>query len=397
MPTASSLQVPSPALGTVSRLPQTSPTPGDQSSPFVRLSREAMSLTFDLTAQALSANIIQQWKPVGGYLRRVRHEIIATTGSYTNVGVLLQGGYGLIATYLFRDPLGQPIINLDGDGLNAVNMFSGQIAQGFGSDATVLPSYVGVVTTTGTFTLNFWVPFELNSAGYCCIPSLSAAAQPSLQLTLAASAGVYQTTTVTTPSVFEIKAFTEFWTVPVNHPELGPPGLGSSAQWNYGIAAQKPANSTNTFVVVPLVGTFIHSLFFQTRDAAATPVRQNNFPATDLTLRVDGVPIRYETLANRTDEMFINTGVVSLPVPNATAVAGNGSPRDGWCAYTFRRSVSQLIGQQDTHDLLLYTTPATLLEFGGTFQAKGTSPDAVYCYLGTLFPNQAVPYSHLSV
>src|SRR5205807_1776755 len=74
------------------------------------------------------------------------------------------------------------------------------------------------------YTLNFWVPFELNSAGYCSIPSLSAAAQPSLQLTLNASASVYQTTTVTTAAVFEIKAYSEFWTVPVNHAELGPQG-----------------------------------------------------------------------------------------------------------------------------------------------------------------------------
>jgi hypothetical protein len=393
MPAPSSLQVPSPALGTVSRLPQTSPTPGDASSPFVRLSREAMALTFDLTSTAFSANIVQQWKPVGGYLRRIRHEIISTGGSYTNTGTLAQKGYGLIGTYLFRDPLGQPIINLDGDGLGFVNSFSGQIMQGFGGRVSDLPSYVGVVTTTGTFTLNFWVPFELNSAGYCSIPSLSAAAQPSLQLTLNASASVYQTTTVTTAAVFEIKAYSEFWTVPVNHSELGPPGLGSSAQWNYGIAAQKPANSTNTFVTVPLVGTFIHTLGFQIRDGAATPVRQNNWPTSDLTLRVDGVPIRYESANNRLDEMYINTGTAGIAIQGAAASANLTT--DGWVAYTFRRSVSQLIGQQDTHDLLLYTTPATLLEVGGTFGATGTSPDAIYCYLGTLFPNQAIPYSHL--
>ena len=393
MPTASSLQVPSPALGTVSRLPQTSPTPADASSPFVRLSREAMALTFDLTSQAFSANIVQQWKPVGGYIRRVRHEIISTGGSYTGTGTLNQKGYSLIGTYLFRDPLGQPIINLDGDGLGFVNSFSGQIFLGFGARVSDLPSYVGVNTTTGAYTLNFWVPFELNSAGYCSIPSLSAAAQPTLQMTLNSSAAVYQTTTVTTASVFEIRAYTEFWTVPVNHPELGPPGLGSSAQWNYGIAAQKPANSTNTFVTVPLVGTFIHTLGFQIRDAASTPVRQNNWPTTDLTLRVDGVPIRYETDGNRADEMYLNTGTAGIALSAAAASANLTT--DGWRAYTFRRSVSQLIGQQDTHDLLLYTTPATLLEVGGTFGSTGTSPDSIYCYLGTLFPNAAIPYAHL--
>ena len=175
MPTAS-LQAPNAALGTVSRLPQTSPTPGDASSPFVRLSREAMALTFDLTGNAFSANIVQNWKPVGGYIRRVRHEFISSGGSYTNVGTLSQKGFGLIGSYIFRDPLGQPIINLDGDGLAFVNWFSGQIAQGFGGQVSTLPAYSGVVTTTGAFTLNFWVPFELNSAGYCSIPSLSAAA-----------------------------------------------------------------------------------------------------------------------------------------------------------------------------------------------------------------------------
>src|SRR4029077_5043172 len=222
MPAASSLQVPSPALGTVSRMPQTSPTPGDASSPFVRLSREAIALTFDLTSQAFSANIVQSWKPVGGYIRRIRHEIISTGGSYTNVGALPQKGFGLIGTYLFRDPLGQPIINLDGDGLAFVNWFSGQIAQGFGGQVSTLPSYVGVVTTTGTFTLPFWVPFELNSAGYCSIPPLSPAAQPTLQLTLKTSPATFHTPTVTRAAVFEIRAYSKFWSVPANNPERGP-------------------------------------------------------------------------------------------------------------------------------------------------------------------------------
>jgi hypothetical protein len=119
-----------------------------------------MALTFDLTSQAFSANIVQQWKPVGGYIRRIRHEVIATAAasSYTNTGTLSQKGYSIFGTYLFRDPLGQPIINLDGDGLGFVNSFSGQVMQGFGGRVSDLPSYVGVNTTTGAFTLNFWVP-----------------------------------------------------------------------------------------------------------------------------------------------------------------------------------------------------------------------------------------------
>ena len=379
---ASSLQVPSPALGTVSRLPQTSGTPAQNTAPFVRMSRKASAITFDLTSQAFSANIVQQWKPVGGYIRSIRHELIASGGSYTNTGTLSQTGFGAISTYLFRDPLGQPIINLDGDGLQFVNWYSGQTAQGFGNDPSTLPSFSGVVTTTGAFTLCFNVPFELNSAGYCSLPSLSAAAQPTLQVQLNNSTGTYQTITVTTASVFELRAYTEYWAVPVNQPQLGPPGLGSSAQWTYGIAAQKPANSTNAFVVVPTIGTFIHTLGFQIRDAAATPVRQNNWPSTDLTLRVDGVPIRYETYNNREDDMYRFSGIKS--------------PLTGFVAYTFRDSVGQLIGQNDTHDLLLYTTPATLLEVGGTFGSTGTSPDSIYCYAGMLYPNAAIPYAHLA-
>lgn len=396
MPGPATLQAPNAALGSVSRIPQTTPTPADSSSPFVRVSREASQLVFDLTSQAFSANIVQTWRPAGGYLRRVRHEIIASGGSYTNTGSLLQRGLNLIGSYIFRDSFGQPIINLDGDGLGFAHAFSGQIAQGFGGDPGTLPSFSTVVTTTGVFTTCFWVPFELNSAGYCSIPSLSAAAQPSLQLTLNASASVYQTTTVTTASVFELRAYSEYWTVPVNHPELAPPGLGSSAQWNYGIAAQKPANSTNAFVVVPNVNSYIHTLGFQIRDAAATAVRQNNWPSTDLTLRVDGVPIRYETQQARADEMFINSGVSGWALSGTASTAAlTATIVQGWNAYTFRRSVSQLVGQQDTHDLLLYTTPATLLEVGGTFGATGTSPDSIYCYVGSLYPNSAIPYSHL--
>ena len=50
----------------------------------------------------------------------------------------------------------------------------------------------------------------------------------------------------------------------------------------------------------------------------------------------------------------------------------------------------------DTHDYYLYTTPATLLEIGGTSGGGGTGPFAVFAYVGRLHPKAGIPYTHLA-
>jgi hypothetical protein len=384
--TANNLQAPNVALGTVSRPPQTANTPAAGGAPFVRMSRKAQAITFDQVGSpaAFGGNLLQTWKPVGGYMRRVRFETIVTAGSGANVGSLADNPYNIFSTLQFRDSQGALIINTDGYGLAMINAYGGQIGATGTGLPTNLPTYSAIVTTTGNFTLNWYMPFELNSQGYCAIPSLSAAAQPTLQIQIPAAATFYQTAPNTTVGTIELRAYTEYWTVPVTAPQAGPPGLGSTAQWQWGIGAQSVANSSNTFVTVPLVNTFIHTLICVLRDGAAGLVRQDNWPATDLTMKLDGVPIEYESFVSRRDKMH----------QQHSALATDIRPT-GVNVYSWRDSVHQAVSQIDTGDYWLYTTPATLLEVGGTFGATGTSPDKIYFYAGQVWPQAVVPYGHL--
>jgi hypothetical protein len=381
-----SLQAPNVALGTVSRPPQTANTPGAQGAPFVRLSRKAQVLTFDISGSpaAFGGNLLQTWKPAGGYLRRVRLEVLATGGSGANVGSLSDNPYNIFSTLQYRDSQGALIFNTDGYGLALINAYSGQVGVSGTGLPSNAPSYVAIVTTTGNFTLTWYMPFELNSQAYCTLPSLSAAAQPALQVQLPAVGTFYQTAPNTTTPTLEIRAYTEFWTVPVSNPQLGPPGLGSSAQWQWGIGAQSIPNSANLFVTMPLVNTFIHTLILALRDASATLARQDNYPTIDLTFKLDGIPIEYESFLSRRDKMH-----------QLFDALGTDVRPPGVVVYSWRDSVHQQASNIDTGDYWLYTTPATLIEIGGTFGATGTSPDKLYFYAGQVWPQAVVPYGHL--
>src|ERR1700682_2125745 len=196
MPSMSTtLQVANPAMGTVSRLPQTSGTPADKAqAPFVRLSRKATVIQFDSTSNAFGGTVITVMKAVAGYIRRLRLEVVASGGSGANTGVWSSdNGYSIFSLLLIKDPFNTPIINVDGYGLYLIDAFSAQIgAAGFG-DISKYPSFSANVTTTGSFHIPFYVPFELDSSGYCALPALSAAATLQLQINLNTSANVYNT------------------------------------------------------------------------------------------------------------------------------------------------------------------------------------------------------------
>jgi hypothetical protein len=384
MPASTTLQVANPAMGTVSRLPQTSGTPADKSqAPFVRLSRKATVLQFDSTSNAFSGTVIPVMKAVGGYIRRLRMEFITSGGSGANTGAWINdNGYAIISLLLIKDPFNTPIINVDGYGLYLIDLFSGQIGAAGFTDISKYPSFSANVTTTGSFTIPFYVPFELDSSGYCALPALSAAATLQLQVNLNSSANTYQTVPNTTAPVIEVKCFSDFWAAPVDAPNLAPPGVGSSAQWSYGRVASSWSSNTNSRLPLPRVGTYIHTLIMALRDSGNSNIRIAGWPLNDLTFYVDNVPIESEDLGSRNDKVWTAFGV---------------APPTGVIAYTFRDSVGQMPDLSDTHDLMLYTTPATSLEIAGTTQSTGTGPFRVDVYTGELYPvGPSVPYTHLA-
>ena len=399
MPSAvQTLQVANPAQSTVSRMPQTTaqPTTPAGAAPFSRLSRKGQILGPAQAGQAYGSLWTPTLKPVGGYLRSLSLIMSAVGQSSTGASVLTQDGpYDVVQNMFLRDPFGQPIIQADGFSINLINFYGGQVGMlGFNNDVGNSPSFVTPVLATGAqpFTFRLDVPLEMDSSGYCSLASMNAASQPQMQLQLNPVGSVY-TTPPTTPGTITAVINEPFWMAPVDNPQIAPPDIGSSGQWSVTRAQTLISSSAFQRIVLPRVGTFIHTLILVLRDTGTSPanLRVEAFPQTDLSLWVDGVPITFEYLSERRDILFSQFGAYSY---NPVTPAAGKQPA-GVIAYSFRDSVQTAVSNADTYDLLLPTTPATLLEAAGTW-GTFTGTGQLFCVTGELFPVSGIPYTHLA-
>lgn len=377
----STLQTANPSMGTVTRRPQTTATPAQQSGsvPFARLSRKGQILGPSTSGFAFGGLYTPIMKPVGGYLRGLDLRMTAVTGGATATTASADAPYNTVQNLYFRDPFGQPIIQADGYSLYLINLYSGQIgALGFGNQPAGLPSFAPVSGTTGAFSMRLYVPLELDSSGYCSLPDMNAASQPQLQIQTNPTSVVYSSQTGTAPTL-TITVDEPFWMAPVDNPAAAPADVGSSAQWSVSSAAAGVASAQFQRVQLPRVGTYIHTLIMVLRDS--TGARVDAWPSSDLALWFDGVPILFETSAERFDYMYTQFGV-TRPV--------------GVLVYTFRDSIQSFVSNGDTYDLLAPTTPATLLEVSGTFGTISNAPAKIQSITGELFPQGGIPYTHLA-
>lgn len=372
-------------MGTVSRIPQTTVAPGGASNvPFTRLSRQMQILGPSIAGLAVGQLWTPTLKPVGGYLRYIDFNV-NLVGSTQTGGVVGSGDYpwALIQNLFFRDPFGQPIIQADGYSLFLINIYGGQCGQlGFGNNPATMPSF-SLTAASGLTTFSLDIPLEMDSSAYCALPSMNASSQPQAQVQYNTVTAAYAGTGSTAPSTGVVGTITAsmdepFYGAPVDHPEVAPPDVGSSGQWSVARAQSLVSSGAFQRIVLPRVGTWIHTLILVLRDNTNT--RVDFWPLSDLQLWVDGVPILFETLAERTDNMFAQFGV-ARPT--------------GVICYTFRNSVQKMVSTADTYDLLLPTTPATLLEIAGTFQAIANQPASIQVITGELFPQGGIPYTHL--
>jgi len=399
MPSAvQTLQVANPSQSTVSRMPQTTaqPTTPAGAAPFSRLSRQGQILGPAQAGLAYGSLWTPTLKPVGGYLRFLSWGVSIVGQTSTGPSVLAQDApYNIVQNLFLRDPFGQPIIQADGFSINLIDMYGGQVGMlGFNNDVGNRPSFTTPILTTGAqpFSFTVDVPLEMDSSGYCSLASMNAASQPQLQVQFNPVGSVY-TTAPTTPGTITTNVNEPFWMAPVDNPQIAPPDVGSSGQWSVTRAQTLISSSAFQRIVLPRVGTFIHTLICVLRDTGTAPANQRveAYPASDLSLWVDGVPILFEALAERRDTMFQEFGAYSYnPV---TAAAGKAPA--GVIAYSFRESVQTAVSTADTYDLLLPTTPATLLEVAGTWGAF-TGTGQLYTITGELFPVSGIPYTHLA-
>lgn len=378
-------------MGTVSRQPQTTAAPANGMAPFIRQSKKAFNrgyaFAFSGAGGGFGQLVNQPIKPVGGWLRHLIVTVQVASGTSTGATVAAADApWNIIQTLLLRDPLGQPILNIDGYGAYLMQLYSGQCAQGRRADPSVIPSFSAIVTASGAgsgnLTFKLILPLELDSSGYCALSSLNAAANITMDIQLATAATVY-TTPPTTLGTITVTVEQAFWAAPPNNAQLGPPDPGASSQWTKVGGQTSIPSATNVLVASPRKGTWIHTVIAVLRDASG--VRQDNWPLNDLTFQLDGVPLKIEQFSDRVDDMDRFTDGITRPT--------------GVIAHTFRDAVQQEISSADTHDLTLPTTPASLIELGGTFQAIGSAPGVMVLYVGELFPtnNARVPYTHLAV
>lgn len=373
------LQSGNPQMGTVSRDPQTTAAPPSGGGvPFARLSRQGQVLGPSDAGMAMGSLWTPLLKPVGGYLRELTFVVTAVTAGASAATASADAPYNAIQNLFLRDPYGQPLVQASGFGIYLINIYSGQVgALSFGNNPATLPSFSAVSATTGAFRFIVSVPLELDSSGYCSLPVMNASSQPQLQVQTNTSAVVYSSITGAPPTL-TLTTDEPYWMAPVDNPTAAPADVGSSAQWSEAQAAQGVGSASYQRIQLPRVGTFIHTLILVLRDS--TNARIDQWPATDLTFWVDGVPVLMESLVERTDKMFKQFGVTR---PTGVIV------------YTFRNSIQSFVSSGDSYDVILPTTPATLLEVSGTFGTITNAPAKITAICGELFPLGGIPYTHM--
>lgn len=410
-PQIATLQTPNPAAATVSRGPQTTAGTG---GPFIRLSRKAKIQGFSSAGVAFgSAPVTTSLKPVGGYLRGLILFVQATGGTGAAAVYAADAPWNTIQNLRFNDPSGQPIFTLDGYGLYLLNVYSGMGPGELSFQSPInAPSFTSPAAT-GNFQFKLWIPLELDSAGYCSLPGLNASAQPTIVITPNTSGAVYTTPPTTVPTL-TFTVTQSFWTLPVAAPNVTPPGLGSSSQWTQTQGQQTFGATAFARSAIPATGAWWHTAIMALRDSSANSIRVNNWPVSDLTFYVDGVPLELERYDERIDWVFQYFGVPlnaqSGTFPTFTQAAANATATNAWTTFpnpqtvgisvwSFRDSVRRAIGQDDTHDVLLPTTPATLIEIAGTAGSGGTAPFQLTAYVGQLYPDNPsnIPYTHLAM
>jgi hypothetical protein len=372
------LQTGNPQMGTVSRNPQTTAAPPTGNNvPFSRLSRQGQVPGPSTAGNAFGSLLTPILKPVGGYLRSLELYFTSVTGGGNSAAASADGPYNTVQNLFLRDPYGQPLVQASGYSLLLINIYSGQAgALGFGNLPASLPSFTAVAAT-GAFRMCLSVPLELDSSAYCSLPVQNAASQPQLQIQTNTT-GVVFTGLAGGPPTLTLDIFEPFWMAPVDNPAAAPADVGSSAQWSEARAAAGVGSAAYQRIQLPRVGTFIHTLILVLRDS--TGARIDQWPAADLTLWVDGVPILMESFIQRTDIMFTQFGVTR---PTGVLV------------YTFRDSIQTFVSNGDSYDVILPTTPATLLEVSGTFGTISNAPATITAVVGELFPLGGIPYTHL--
>jgi hypothetical protein len=372
---------PNPAMQDVGRMPQTivAIPPG---GPFIRYSQLGQQQAYVAAGQIFGGLITLPVPAVSGFIRHFIMKVAATGGTGATVaGANPDAPWNAIANVTIKDPSGQSIYpTIDGFGLFLINLYGGQCGQGGQQDPRNLASFAAVQTTSGSgagnFTFKIWLPFVINSAEYCALPADNAAETLRLAIQLGTSAAVYQTAPTTLPTMtFTVQE--EVDTQPNNLPDLAPFDVGASAQWIVTVSGQNPPSNAFARIQDNNVGQYVHTKIYVYRDSLN--VRQDFFPATDLSLLIDNYAYYSAELNDDRYDKMIKAFNITRPT--------------GVIVHTWRQSVMTQVSTADDLEDVLVTSGATKVEVQGTWATNANQPAQLYCYTGFVFPGKSgYPY-----
>src|SRR5215469_15188629 len=172
------------ALGKGYRRPQSTADRTLGCAQGARIARQMQILGPSQAGVTFGALFTPQIKPAGGYIRFYPLYITATGGTGAVAVASQDAPYNAIQNIFLRDPFGQPIIQADGYSLFLIDLYGGQSGMlSFGNNTATLPSF-SAVANTGNFNFRVHLPLELDSSGYCSLPAMNAASQPSIWVQL---------------------------------------------------------------------------------------------------------------------------------------------------------------------------------------------------------------------
>lgn len=364
---------------TVSRRAQTT-SPGDGSAPtFVRESRRCTLLGFTAPGNAFGGLVARTIKPSPGYLRGLWLVAIGSGGvGATTTAIQADAPWNLYTNIQLRDAFGTVVYNSDGFGAYAIHLYSSQVGAAGLQDPTKDAFYSAPVvgaSGSGNFTFAIYIPLEFDpDTAYGSLPSMNTAAQMALTIQLAATGTFYSTAPSTTVPTIEVDCYEDYWAVPLSDPSLAPPDDGTSHQWSLSQASTTIASTSNGRVQLPDVGTYLSTIILVARNSLNA--RIDTLWSSDLELWIDSVPVRIEHSNLLFSRMFRQFGC-TRPV--------------GVAAYSFRDSTG-LVNNIDDLELLLVTTPGTLVEVvSGSWGTFASGPATIQTYTGKLFPVSNVP------
>lgn len=328
--------------------------------PFVRAStRQTIPGQIDqsrqMTANAQQVGVFEL--PASGFLRSVVLLVTATGGSGGSGVLDADGPFSVIDQISLEDPSGRPIYGpISGYEMYLSNLYGGYEFQ---VDPTTFNAYDVSDAANGNFSFLLRIPVEASVRdAYASLVNQDSSAAYRVRISMSGEGAVFSTSPVTTLPSVRFQGWVELWTQPTATNLQGqpqqqtPPGLGTIQAWT---RETNTLNSGDNGIRVKRVGNLFRNLVLITRDSSGDRVADSVLPD----------PIRVDW-----DSLTLKNEGRSLLLTKMENEYGVANPQ-GVLVYTFCDDLDGKPGAE-MRNALLPTTPATRLEFNGSWGGAGS-------------------------